>query len=86
MTRRIALWALIGFAAASCWILYGIASAPNPSLSHWTAIAITAPASLLGRTMPLTWYAFALLNASAYVLVGLAMELFRPRLVHRTSH
>jgi hypothetical protein len=86
MTRRIALWPLTGFVVASFWILYGIVSAPNPTLSHWTVIAITAPASLLGRTMPLTWYTFALLNAFAYLLIGLATELLRTSLKHRTSH
>ena len=77
MKRRISLWALIGSALASFWVLYGIATAPNPSLTHWSIITITAPASLLGRSMPLAYYTFILLNGCFYGLIGLATELLR---------
>ncbi len=77
MKRRISLWALIGSAVASFWVLYVIATAPNPSLMHWSVLAITAPASLLGRTMPLAYYTFILLNGCFYALIGLATELLR---------
>jgi len=79
MKRRISLWALIGSSVASFWVLYVIATAPNPSLMHWSVLAITAPASLLGRTMPLAakYYTFILLNGGFYALIGLATELLR---------
>jgi hypothetical protein len=77
MTKRICLWALAGFVVACCWFIYGEATAPNPHLARWTVVAITVPASLIGRTIPLAYYSFILLNAVIYALVGLATELLR---------
>ena len=85
MKRRITLWALLGAVVASFWVLFGIATAPNPGMTHWTVIAITAPASLLGQSVPLTYYAFILLNAAFYALLGLAAETLRPRTTRRFS-
>jgi hypothetical protein len=86
MKRRIGLWALIGFAVASCWVLYSAATAPNPHLARWTVVAVTAPASLIGRSVPLAYYWFILLNAGIYALVGLATEpLRRPIASHFSS-
>lgn len=77
MKRRISLWAIIGFVVAYGWFIYSTATAPNPNLARWTIVAVTAPASLIGRAMPLAYYWFILLNAGIYALIGLAAELFR---------
>ena len=77
MKRRIFLWALLGSSVASFWVLYVFTTAPNSSLTHSSVLAITAPASLLGRTMPLAYYTFILLNGCFYALIGLATELLR---------
>ena len=77
MKRRISLWALLGSSVASFWVLYVIATAPNPGLMHSSVLAITAPASLLGRTMPMAYYTFILLNGCFYALIGVATELLR---------
>jgi hypothetical protein len=77
MKRRIALWALIGSAVASFWVLYVIATWPHSSLTYSSVLAITAPASLLGRTMPQAYYTFILLNGCFYALIGLTTELLR---------
>jgi hypothetical protein len=77
MNRRISLWALLGSSVASLWVLYVFATAPNSSLIHSSVLAITAPASLLGRSMPQAWYTFILLNGCFYALIGLATELLR---------
>ena len=77
MKRRISLWALLGSSVASFWVLYVVATAPNSSLTHSSVLAITAPASLLGRSMPQAYYAFILLNGCFYALIGLAAELLR---------
>lgn len=77
MKRRIGLWALSGFAVACCWVIYGLATGPNHNLGRWTVVAITAPASLLGRPIPLAYYWFILLNVATYALFGLATELLR---------
>jgi hypothetical protein len=77
MKRRISLWALLGSSVASFWVLYVVATAPNSSLTHSSILTITAPASLLGRSMPQTYYTFILLNGCFYALIGLATELLR---------
>ena len=78
MKRRIALWALGGLAVASGWVLYAVATWPHPELGRSTVVAITAPASLLGRAMPLAYYWFLLAYAAVYALFGLGTELLRP--------
>ena len=84
MMRRISLWAIIGFAVACCWFLYSTVTAPNPNLARWTIVAVTAPASLIGRAMPLAYYWFILLNAAIYALVGLVTEVLRRPLARLT--
>lgn len=79
MKRRISLWALLGSSVACFWFLYVIATAPNPGLMHSSILVITAPASLLGRSMPLAYYTFILLNGCFYALIGLATELLLQR-------
>jgi hypothetical protein len=82
MKHRIALWALIGLAVALVWFVVGLFTWPNYNLGRWTIVAITAPASLIGRAMPLAYYWFILLNAAIYALFGLATELFRRPVAH----
>lgn len=77
MKQRVGLWALAGFAMASFWVIYGMATGPAHNLGQATIIAVTAPASFLGRAVPLAYYWFVLLNAAVYALVGLAIELLR---------
>ncbi len=77
MKRRISLWALSGFAVAFGWFIIGLVTWPNYNLGHSPLVAITAPASLLGRAMPLQFYWFILLNAAIYALIGLATEVLR---------
>jgi hypothetical protein len=80
MKRRLGLWALIGLAVAFCWFLISLILPPRYMypLGHSSILAITAPASLLGRAMPLAYYWFILLNGVAYLFVGLATEWLRP--------
>lgn len=86
MKRRIGLWTLSGFTVACFWVIYGMITFPNPSFGRMAIVAISAPASLLGRAVPLAYYWFILLNAAAYALVGLATELlWRPFAAQRPS-
>ncbi|MGB6686923.1 MAG: hypothetical protein WBE76_03685 [Terracidiphilus sp.] len=78
MKRRIGLWALIGFAVACGWVILGLVMGPEYNLGRSTVVAITVPVSILGRTMPLTYYSVILLNAATYALFGLAQEPFWP--------
>ena len=86
MKRRIALWALAGLAVATFWMILGLFTWPNYNFGLSTIVAITAPASLLGRAIPLAYYWFILLNAAVYVLAGFAAELLRSSVFrHRSS-
>jgi hypothetical protein len=80
MKRRLGLWALMGLVVACCWFLISLMLPPRYmySLGHSTIVAITAPASLLGRVGPQKYYWFILLNGVVYLLFGLTVEAFRP--------
>jgi hypothetical protein len=80
MKRRLGLWILMGLAVGCCWFLISLMLPPRYmyTLGRSSIVAITAPASLLGRAMPLAYYWFILLNGVAYALFGLVIELFRP--------
>ncbi len=86
MKRRICLWALIGFTVACCWAAFAFFTMPNPYFGRSAIVAITAPASLIGRSMPLSLYWFILLNGAIYALVGLLIEVLRPVNRHRLSN
>jgi hypothetical protein len=77
MNRRISLWVLVGLMVACCWVTVGFLAGPRYNLGRSTFVAITAPASLLGRRMPLDVLWFVLLNGGLYGIVGLAIELAR---------
>ena len=77
MKRRISLWALCGAVVASCWVLYALATWPTLGIAYRTAVEITAPASLIGRSVPLAYYWFILLNALVYALLGVAVDPLR---------
>jgi hypothetical protein len=77
MSRNIGVWALIGFIVACCWVVIGIAVGPSYNLGHSTVVSITAPASFLGRRVPLSFYWLILLNAAIYAVVGLGTEFLR---------
>jgi hypothetical protein len=85
MTRRLAVWFLIGFSVACGWVWLFIGKfPPAPSnRAFWTVVDITAPAALL-RHFPLKYYWFILLNALVYTLVGFGVELLRSK--HSLSH
>jgi len=77
MNRRISLWALTGLVVAFCWVVAGFLVGHNYNLGRSTFAAITAPASLIGRRMPLGMLWFVVLNGGLYATIGLAIELLR---------
>ena len=85
MTRRLGLWALVGLIVACCWVIIGMTVAPHYNLGRSTFVLVTAPASYVGRKIPLAFYWFILLNAVAYVIVGLAAEGFSRALRHNRA-
>jgi len=77
MNRTISLWLLLGLIVACCWVVAGFVVGPNYNFGRSTVVAITAPAALLGRRMPLSMAWFILLNGSLYAIVGVVIELAR---------
>jgi hypothetical protein len=86
MKRRIGMWALSGFVVACCWVIFSMVAGPSVNLGRSAIVAVTAPASYLGRSMPLAYYWFILLNAALYALVGLAIELVRRPFTRHLAH
>jgi len=88
MTRRIALWSFVGLIVACGWVLFWKLTFPlnHSSPAFWTIQYITAPASLLRYIpFPIKYYSFVLLNALAYSLVGVGVELLRRHSLRPTS-
>ena len=77
MNRRVGRWALAGFGVACFWVLFGLMIPPDINIGGWAITAITAPATMIGRAMPLKFYWFIVLNTAIYGLVGLAITWFR---------
>jgi hypothetical protein len=77
MNQRITLWALVGFIVACCWVVVDLFVGYSYNLGQSTFVAITAPASLIGRRMPLGMSWFIVLNGGFYAAIGLAVELLR---------
>ena len=82
MTRRIALWSVVGIIVACAWVVFTMSLAPATllRLEHgryfWIIADITAPVALL-RYYPLKYYWVVLLNGIAYAMVGSAVEVVR---------
>lgn len=74
MNRRIMMWGLLGLSVACIWALIGLLAGPDVNLGRSTLVAVTTPAALLGRKMPLGVGWFVLLNGCIYVLFGTAIE------------
>jgi hypothetical protein len=77
MLRRIGFWVLIGIMAACCWVAIASLTGPSYNVGRSTIAGITAPASLLGRKMPLSILWFVLLNGGLYGFLGLTIESIR---------
>lgn len=77
MRRRITLWMLFGILVACSWAAIGLLAGPSYNPGRSTVAAITAPAALLGRMMPLSVLWFILLNGGLYGIVGLMIESLR---------
>ena len=75
MRRRIGFWVFFGIVVACCWVAIGLLAGPTYNPGRSTIAAISAPASLLGRKMPLGVLWFVLLNGGLYGALGLAIEL-----------
>jgi hypothetical protein len=77
--RRLGTWAVCGFAVAGFWVLLGLLLGPGVNVGHWLAVTVTAPASMIGRRRPMTFYEFMIVNSAIYAALGLVAEMFRRR-------
>lgn len=78
MTRTVTLWMLVGLTVACCWVLISLLIGPTSyNLGRSDLVAITAPATFVGRRMPLGMVSFVLLNGVFYAVLGFAIELVR---------
>lgn len=86
MNKRIAVWALCGFAVAGVWVILAfLLPRGSYNFGRSNLVAITAPAALLGRSMgsllgrsiAMKYYWFIVLNAAIYATLGLGAELLR---------
>lgn len=77
MRKSVAIWAIAGLIVAGCWVAIAALAGPGVNLGQSTLVSITAPASLLGRRVPLSVTWFVVLNAVIYALIGLAASAAR---------
>ena len=85
MVLRISLWALLGLIVACGWIYYGMAAGADANVGSWTVVAITAPATLIGRMTPLPYSTVAFINAAIYAVVGFLTDPLWKKTQTRTS-
>ena len=77
MTRTIRVGLFIGIGVACFWAVVGLLAGHNYNLGRSTVVAITAPASLLGRRMPLSVLWFVFLNGCLYAVAAGAVGFLR---------
>jgi hypothetical protein len=82
MMRRIAMWAGAGLLIAGGWELLAFATYPlSIERIHqmWILFKITCPLVAISFRYSMAWYTALLANAATYALIGIALELLRPR-------
>lgn len=77
MRRRVTLWVFLGILVACAWVAIALFAGLSYNAGRSTLAAITAPAALLGRKMPLGAPWFILLNGGLYGIIGLLIESVR---------
>ena len=65
---------MAGFAVALVWVGVVWALWPRVNVGQSWIVAVTAPASVLGRRRAMRWEEFLLLNAGVYAGVGVVGE------------
>jgi hypothetical protein len=71
------LWVLTGILVACCWVAIAFLSELTYNPGRSAIAAITAPASLFGRTEPLGMISFILINGALYGIAGFVIESLR---------
>jgi hypothetical protein len=82
MMRRIAMWAGVGFLIAAGWELLAFATYPlSIERIHqlWILFKITCPLVAISFRYSMAWYTALLMNTATYALIGIVIEILRPR-------
>ena len=85
MKSRVATWATVGFLVAGGWVIYTFVMPPESlgvSLREPLVRAmlyLSCPVSYAGRYYPMKFWWVLLLNAATYAVVGLLLEMLRPK-------
>lgn len=77
MKYKILIWAAFGFLVAACWALYAFPTL-TPGDPLMPLIRLTCPIALFSRH-PIPLVAALLANSATYALVGLGLEVLRPK-------
>jgi hypothetical protein len=83
MTRRIAVWASLGFVVGCAWVLYTFAAAPQqlimalrePAIK--TLLILSCPLAFAFRSFAVPFWAVPLMNAATYAAIGATIEMLR---------
>lgn len=82
MMRRIAMWAGAGLLVAGVWEILAFVTYPlSVDRVHqlWTLFRITCPLVAISIRYSMAWYVALLTNAATYTLIGIVLEILRPR-------
>ena len=82
MMRRIAMWAGAGLLVAGGWELLAFVTYPlSMERIHqlWTLFKITCPLVAISIRYSMAWYVALLTNTATYALIGVVIEILRPR-------
>ena len=89
MMRRIAMWAVVGLLIAGGWELLAFITYPlSVGRIHqlWILFKITCPLVAISIRYSMAWYVALLTNTATYALIGIVIEMLRPRPRLSTTH
>ena len=91
MKQRIAIWALLGFLIACCWVAYTFLVPPDHLMVSLRQPAVQAlafassPVAFAFRRFPIHFWWVPFINAATYAGIGLIFELLHRRLNLRVA-
>ena len=89
MMRRIAMWAGAGLLIALGWELFAFITYPlSVERVHqlWILFKITCPLVAVSIRYSMAWYVALLANTATYAVIGIVLEMLRPRPSLSTTH
>jgi hypothetical protein len=85
MKQRIAMWSVVGFLVAGCWVIIALLipmALAKPVV--WNLVVLTQPIALVSFRfhIPMHFLEVMIANAATYGLIGLMVETLRRQLHH----